>query len=98
MAGLRDHLANGSGMPRALPTLLPSDLELRLLRKGVGALTAGRDRCADCGRTPLFGEHVHRYGATVVCELCSTLHAETPDAVMRVHHCEHGQTVKVRAA
>jgi hypothetical protein len=85
-------------MARALPTLLPADLELRLLRKGVGALTAGRDRCSDCGRTPLYGEHVHRYGAAVVCELCSTLRRESPDAVARVHHCEHGHTVKVRAA
>ena len=85
-------------MPRPLPTLLPSDLELRLLRKGVGALTAGRNRCSDCGRTPLFGEHVHRYGRSVVCELCSTLRHESPDAVARVHHCEHGHTVKVRAA
>jgi hypothetical protein len=85
-------------MPRSLPTLLPADLELRLLRKGVGALTAGRERCADCGRTPLFGEQVHAYGAKVVCELCSTLRRDAPDASMRVHHCEHGQTVKIRAA
>ena len=85
-------------MSRALPTLLPADLERRLLRKGVGALTAGRDRCSDCGRTPLFGEHVHRYGATVVCELCSTLRREPPDVVARVQHCEHSRTVKVRAA
>ena len=85
-------------MARALPTLLPADLELRLLRKGVGALTAGRDRCSDCGRTPLYGEHVHRYGSALVCELCSTLRRESPDAVARVHHCEHGHTVKVRAA
>lgn len=85
-------------MARALPTLLPSDLELRLLRKGVGALTAGRDRCSDCGRTPLYGEHVHRYGVAVVCELCSTLRRESPDSVARVHHCEHSRTVKIRAA
>ena len=85
-------------MARTLPTLLPADLELRLLRKGVGALTAGRERCTDCGRTPLFGEHVHRYGAKVVCELCSSMRAETPDSIARVHHCEHGHTVKVRAA
>ena len=45
-------------MPRALPTLLPADLELRLLRKGVGAMATGRDRCADCGRSPLYGEHL----------------------------------------
>ena len=85
-------------MSRTLPTLLPADLERRLLRKGVGALTAGRDRCSDCGRTPLFGEQMHRYGAHAVCELCSTLRRESPDAVARVHHCEHGHTVKVRAA
>ena len=85
-------------MLRALPTLLPRDLELRLLRKGVGALTAGRHRCADCGRTPLFGEHVHHYGARAVCELCSALRPQAPDRVERVHHCEHGHTVKVRAA
>ena len=30
-----------------------------LLRRGVGALEADRSRCADCGRTPLIGEHVH---------------------------------------
>jgi hypothetical protein len=81
-----------------LPTLLPSDLELRLLRKGVGALTDGRERCSDCGRTPLFGEHLHRYGTAPVCELCSTLRRELPDSVERVLHCEHGHTVKVRAA
>ena len=36
-------------------------LERHLLRRGVGALEADRDRCADCGRTPLTGEHVHLY-------------------------------------
>ena len=85
-------------MPRALPTLLPADLERRLLRKGVGALAAGRDLCVDCGRTPLYGEHLHRYGANLVCELCSVLRPDEPDRVHRVHHCEHGHTVKIRRA
>ena len=87
-----------TAMPRVLPTLLPADLELRLLRKGVGALTASRDQCADCGRTPLAGEHLHRYGAEPVCELCSALRRGTPDTTERVQHSEHGQTVRVRAA
>ena len=85
-------------MPRSLPTLLPADLELRLLRKGVGALTAGRDACADCGRTPLAGELLHRYRAAAVCQLCSTRRRGEPESSERVRHCEHGQTVKVRAA
>jgi transposase len=98
MAGTQDLHGEGAAMPRALPTLLPRDLERRLLRKGVGALTAGRHRCADCGRTPLFGEHVHHYGARVVCALCSGRRVQDPDRVERVHHCEHGHAVKVRAA
>ena len=31
------------------------------MTRGVGALEAERSRCADCGRTPLIGEHVHLY-------------------------------------
>ena len=50
-------------MPRSLRRPDRDDLERELLRKSVGALTAGRHECADCGRTPLVGEHVHRYGA-----------------------------------
>ena len=86
-------------MARTLPTLLPADLELRLLRKSVGVLDAARDRCADCGRTPLTGEHVHHYGAkAIVCELCRPLRRRDPDRTEKVQHCEHGHTVKVHRA
>jgi len=85
-------------MARQLPTLMPADLELRLLRKGVGALTARRDCCADCGRTPLAGERLHRYGAALVCELCRRSRRDAPDSSETVRHAEHGQTVKLRAA
>jgi hypothetical protein len=71
-----------------------------LLRRGVGALQADRDRCVDCGRTPLTGEHVHLYderGGGVVCELCRTLRREPPVASEIVRHCEHGQTVRLTA-
>jgi hypothetical protein len=92
-------MSNGYAMARALPTLTPSDLELRLFRKGVGALTAGRDRCADCGRTPLTGERVHLYaGGAAVCALCRPRHGGEPQATEIVRHCEHGHTVKLRAA
>ena len=74
------------------------DLEVHLLRKGVGALVAERASCADCGRTPLIGEHVFRFGSAVVCELCRQLRRELPSDEEVVRHCEHGHTVRVRAA
>ena len=75
-------------------------LERLLLRRGVGALEADRDRCIDCGRTPLTGEHVHLYDGRhggVVCELCRTLRREPPVASEIVRHCEHGHAVRLTA-
>jgi hypothetical protein len=71
-----------------------------LLRRGVGALEADRDRCNDCGRTPLVGEHVHLHASVqgIVCELCSPLRREPPVATELVRHSEHGQTVRLRRA
>jgi hypothetical protein len=82
------------------------ELELILLRRGVGALEADRSRCADCGRTPLTGEHVHIYSspaarpaqrAGIVCELCRPRRREAPLASEIVRHAEHGQTVRLTA-
>ncbi|HEY3865992.1 MAG TPA: hypothetical protein VGL54_07910 [Solirubrobacteraceae bacterium] len=74
-------------------------LERFLLRRGVGALEADRHRCADCGRTPLTGEHVHLYGRAqrIVCELCRLLRSDAPLATEIVRHCEHGHTVRLTA-
>ena len=74
-------------------------LERFLLRRGVGVLVAGRDRCVDCGRTPLIGEHVHLYGsrAEIVCELCRSLRREPPAITETVRHTERGQTVRLAA-
>jgi hypothetical protein len=84
-------------MPRLLPTLTPADLELRLLRKGLGELRHDRDLCADCGRTPLTGERLHHYdNGTVVCELCRPARRREPVRSELVRHTEHGHAVKVR--
>jgi hypothetical protein len=72
-----------------------------LLRRGVGALTADRHRCADCERTPLIGERIYVYDSgRVVCELCRALRRERPQGSEVVRHGEHGHTVRltVRAA
>ena len=79
-------------------TIDEADLERALLRKGVGALEAGRHRCDDCGRTPLVGERVHLYerGDLVVCELCRLLRRDQPQATHLMRHGEHGLTVRLR--
>ena len=75
------------------------DLERHLLRMGVGALSAERARCNDCGRTPLIGEEVYLYEHDrVVCELCRHRHAAAPLSAERVRHSEFGQAVRLRRA
>jgi hypothetical protein len=76
-------------------------LERVLLRRGVGALEAGRECCADCGRTPLTGEYVHLYAGrhqVIVCELCRAHRREAPVATELVRHCEHGHAVRLTRA
>ncbi len=74
--------------------------ERLLLRHGVGALEEGRDRCVDCGRSPLIGENIHLYDGRregLVCELCRSLRRETPVASDIVRHSEHGNAVRLTA-
>lgn len=71
-----------------------------LLRRGLGTLEAERTCCADCGRTPLFGEVVHLYDGRrprLVCELCRPLRREEPVASQPVRHAAHGNTVRITA-
>jgi hypothetical protein len=82
----------------AQATSVSEMLELLLLRRGVGALEADRERCADCGRTPLIGEEVHVFGGRrqrLVCELCRPARRQTPLASETVRHVEHGHTVRL---
>jgi hypothetical protein len=73
------------------------DLERELLRKGVGALEAGRAACSDCARTPLVGEQVHIFErGDVVCELCRPARGGAPERSETVRHSERGHTVRLR--
>jgi hypothetical protein len=86
-------------MLRSVLGISETDLERELLRNAVGALAAGRTHCADCGRTPLTGERVHRYSSReVVCELCRPAHGGAPERSELVRSSERGQTVRLRAA
>lgn len=82
-------------MLRPFKVLSEADLERELLRKGVGALTAGRHECRDCGRTPLVGERVFRFRRdAVVCALCARARRTAPDAEMTVRTIESEATVR----
>ncbi len=84
-------------MLRRLLGISQPDLERELLRKGVGALEAGRQGCSDCGRTPLVGERVHVYPRHVVlCALCRPRRRAAPERTLTVHHSERGHTVRLR--
>jgi hypothetical protein len=73
------------------------DLERELLRRGVGTLVAGRDRCRDCGRTPLTGERIFVYEhERMACVLCASLRAGEPLRAEIVHSSEHGHAVRIR--
>jgi hypothetical protein len=75
------------------------DLERWLLRRGVGALVAGRPRCGSCRRTPLVGEHVHLYeGGRLLCDLCRSQRREAPASSRRVRSAEFGQAVRAPLA
>ena len=90
---------------RRTPTIMSSSaplarpLEDALFKRSLSQLTADRDCCADCGRTPLIGEWVHLYAARqhthqLVCELCRTQRRAAPAATEIVRHSEHGLTVR----
>jgi hypothetical protein len=85
-------------MLRSAPTLSEPDLERELLRKGVSARDVREPRCGDCGRRPLIGETVHRYGRVEVCELCRSARVQPPCAQRLVLHAEHGISVRRLAA
>lgn len=83
-------------MARTAAAIDEQDLERALLRKSVATLDVGRHRCADCGRTPLIGETLHRYaGGATVCELCRPLRRDAPEHSERVRHSEFGHAVRI---
>jgi hypothetical protein len=83
-------------MPRTATTIGEQDLERALLRKSVDAASGEMPRCVDCGRTPLIGETLYRYGAeATVCELCRPLRREPPQGSELVRNSECGDAVRV---
>ena len=72
--------------------------ELSFVRRSMRALTAAREGCAHCRRTPLIGETVFFFDERMVCELCRRLRRGTPQRAEVVRSAEHELTVKRRVA
>ncbi|HUA03595.1 MAG TPA: hypothetical protein VMB27_06790 [Solirubrobacteraceae bacterium] len=72
------------------------ELEIALLKRGVGRRDAGQERCGGCGRTPLVGETVYLDERRLVfCELCRALEPEPPRESRVVHGPEFGHTMRL---
>ena len=77
------------------------DIGRGILLHSVHSLVSGRDRCADCRRTPLLGERVHAMSnGRQVCELCRQRRGEEPvsSAIVRGPQQDHHVRLTVRAA
>jgi hypothetical protein len=73
------------------------ELELALLRRSVGQIAAGCERCGHCHRTPLVGERVYLYeSGEMLCELCRALRRDPPAASRLVHGPELGNAVRIK--
>jgi hypothetical protein len=81
------------------PRRSSSAVAAALVRRSVGALSAGRHTCRHCHRTPLVGEQVYLYarGAhdeEIVCELCRPLRVAAPDRTLLVRAAEQAGAVR----
>jgi hypothetical protein len=87
--------------PRGFRRTRPSSTAIAaaLVRRSVGALSAGRHRCRHCHRTPLVGEYAYLYdagarGQEIVCELCRPLRTASPERVVLVRSPEQASAVR----
>lgn len=70
--------------------------EFQLLRRSMGRLAEGRERCDHCHRTPLIGERVYLYeSGRELCELCRALRPEEPASSRLVHGPAFGHAVRI---
>lgn len=72
------------------------ELELALLRRGVGHMATESECCGHCQRHPLIGERIYGYASgAVLCELCRAVESAVPATSRLVHGPEFGHTMKI---
>jgi recombinational DNA repair protein (RecF pathway) len=71
-------------------------LELALLHRSLGEITASTEHCGRCGRALLIGEHVYEYAdGGLACSLCRDRERATPALTRTVHTAASGHSIRV---
>ena len=72
------------------------DLELALLRRSLPRIWESSERCGNCRRSLLTGEHVYDYATGVKrCELCREREVAAPLERRTVHGPEFGHSLRL---
>ncbi len=72
------------------------DLEIALLRRGLGSREEAAEHCDGCQRTVLIGERVYEYeGGEVRCALCRDRHRDSPTDSHVIHGPAFGHSIRV---
>ena len=71
-------------------------LELALLHRSLGEITASTEHCGRCGRALLIGERVYEYeDGGLACSLCRDRERRTPALTRTVHTAASGHSIRV---
>ena len=72
------------------------ELELALLRRGLGDLAGKAEHCHGCGRAMLIGERVYEYDSGEIrCALCRDRERRSPADSHVVHTAAHGHSIRM---
>ena len=72
------------------------ELELALMRRGLGSRTHAAEHCGSCGRSMLIGERVYEYeSGALLCALCRNRERDSPADSHIVHGPAFGHSIRI---
>jgi len=72
------------------------ELELALMRRGLGGRAHAAEHCDGCARSMLIGERVYEYESGVIlCALCRNRERDSPAGSHVVHGPAFGNSIRI---
>jgi hypothetical protein len=72
------------------------ELELALMRRGLGGRSGAAEHCDSCQRSMLIGERVYEYeNGAVLCALCRQRERDSPADSHTVHGPAFGHSIRI---